>query len=290
MAHKNIVSVDVEDYYQVEAFSRSVDRADWARYPSRVESNTRRVLDFLDESDVRATFFILGWVAERHPALLREIVARGHEPACHSYGHRLIFGLSPGEFREDTRAAKQQIEQATGVPVMGYRAPSFSITRRSAWAPGVLVELGFTYDSSIFPSRHDIYGIPDAPRRPFLIHTAAGPLFEFPMTTFRLLGNFNFPVAGGGYLRIFPSWYTRIGVRRAMQEEIPVIAYVHPWEFDPEQPRIAAPWKSRLRHYINLKRTRPKLRKLLCLAEFTSFRDSGYLEQSSSPSLEEIRL
>ncbi len=271
----NIMSVDVEDYFHVEAFSDVVDRARWDTYPSRVERNTRRVLDLLDESGVRGTFFILGWVAERYPHLVREIVARGHEPACHSYWHRLVYKLDPKEFREDTLRAKNAIEQAAGARVHGYRAPSFSITARSLWALDVLVEAGFTYDSSVFPIKHDIYGMPEAPRHPFRINTASGPVVEYPITTFRLLLPHNLPVGGGGYLRIFPFWYTRLGFRIARAAKLPLIVYTHPWEFDPDQPRFSARLVSRLRHYTNLAKTRTRLRRLLELGRFAGFRESG---------------
>ena len=269
------MSVDVEDYYQVEAFADMVDRSEWETYPSRVQPNTYRVLDLLDRVNVKGTFFILGWVAERFPALVREIVRRGHEPACHSYWHRLVFSLSPREFRQDTIQAKEAIEQAAGMPVFGYRAPSFSITNRSAWALDVLAELGFQYDSSVFPIRHDTYGVPDAPRSPFRVTTPSGPITEFPMSTFRLWSKANLPVAGGGYLRIFPFWYTCLGVRRAWRQGLPIITYIHPWELDPEQPRIAAKLKSRLRHYTNLSLTASRLERLLQLGDFGSFREYG---------------
>lgn len=273
--HRNVLSVDVEDYFQVEAFARMVNREQWDSYASRVEANTHRLLDLFDESGVKATCFILGWVADRHPKLVAEIVKRGHEPACHSYWHRLIYRLSPEEFREDTLRAKDLIEQAAGEPVYGYRAPTFSITDKSSWAPEILTELGFRYDSSIFPVKHDTYGVPGAPRGPFCIETPSGPLNEYPMTTFRFWKSPNLPVAGGGYLRIFPDWYTRMGVHRAWKEGLPVITYVHPWEVDPDQPRLNAGLKSRLRHYTNLAKTAGRLRGLLALGPFTSFRESG---------------
>lgn len=276
---RNVLSVDVEDYFHVEAFSHIVGRADWDSYPSRVETNTRRLLDLMDEAGVKATCFILGWVAERKPHLVQEIVRRGHEPACHSYWHRLIFRLSPAEFREDTIRAKDCIEQAAGEPVYGYRAPTFSITEKSSWAPEILAELGFRFDSSIFPVKHDIYGVPHAPRAPFRLETPCGPIAEYPMSTFRFWTAANLPVGGGGYLRIFPYWYTNAGVRRAWREGLPIITYVHPWEIDPEQPRIAVHLRSRLRHYTNLAKTAGRLRKLLSIAPFSSFRDSGLQPQ-----------
>ena len=271
----NVFSVDVEDYFHVEAFSDVVDRAKWDAYPCRVEDNTRRLLDLADRVNQRGTFFILGWVAERFPALVREIVSRGHEPACHSYWHRLIYKLSPAEFREDTLRAKAVIEQAAGMPVLGYRAPSYSITSRSLWALEILAEAGFRYDSSIFPISHDIYGIPDAPRFPFRVETPSGELVEYPITTFRLVGEHNLPVGGGGYLRIFPFWYTKLGFRKVQAEELPLIVYTHPWEVDPEQPRLAGRFKSRLRHYTNLSKTESRLSRLLQLGVFNTFQASG---------------
>jgi polysaccharide deacetylase family protein (PEP-CTERM system associated) len=269
-----VFSVDVEDYFHVEAFARVVDRSSWDAYPRRVEDNTARLLDLLEKQGISATFFVLGWVAERSPGLVRRIAAAGHELACHSYWHRLVYQLDRAEFREDTRRAKDTVEQAGGAPVHGYRAPSYSITENSLWALEVLVELGFRYDSSIFPIRHDTYGIPGAPRAPFRTPTPSGPILEFPLTTFRA-GNQNLPVGGGGYLRIFPFWYTRLGIRRAQGQGVPLILYVHPWEIDPGQPRIAAGLKSRFRHYTNLARTNERLERLCSLAAFTSFRDCG---------------
>lgn len=275
-----LLSVDVEDYFQVEAFADRVDRAQWSTFPSRVEANTHAVLDLFDECGVKGTFFVLGWVAERFPGLVREIVRRGHEPACHSYWHRLIFKLSREEFHDDTRRAKERIEDAGGVAVFGYRAPSFSVVNRSLWALDVLVELGFHYDSSVFPIRHDVYGMPAAPRAPFRVDTAAGPIAEFPMTTFRWIGRHNFPIGGGGYLRIFPFRVTRFGVRKALADNIPLITYVHPWEVDPGQPRLEGRLTSRLRHYTNLNHTAGRLRKLNEMVAFTSFRDSGWIEST----------
>jgi len=274
----NVFSVDVEDYFQVEAFSDIVPRERWQGYTLRVEANTHRILDLLDEHGIDATFFVLGWVAERLPDLVREIAARGHELACHSYWHRLIYKLTPGEFAEDTRRAKDVIEQAAGCQIFGYRAPSYSITSASLWALDVLAETGFTYDSSIFPIRHDIYGIPGAPRHPFRLETASGPIVEYPITTFRLGNSPNLPVGGGGYLRVLPFWYTRLGFQRAAAENLPLIAYVHPWEVDPAQPRLPARARSRFRHYTNLSRMHHRLGALLRLGAFSSFANSGLAE------------
>jgi len=269
------MSVDVEDYFQVEAFAGVVDRANWQHYPSRVQRNTERVLDLFDERGVKATFFILGWVAEHFPGLVRRIVEHQHELACHSYWHRLVYNLTPEEFREDTLNAKNAIEQAAGSAVYGYRAPSFSITPRSTWALEILAECGFLYDSSVFPIRRARYGFPGAPRGPFRIETGCGAMVEFPMATFRLKGSPNLPVAGGGYLRTLPGWYTRVGVRSLWREGLPVVCYIHPWELDPGQPRLHGSVASRLRHYNNLSRTEERLRDLLSLGHFTSFRDGG---------------
>jgi polysaccharide deacetylase family protein (PEP-CTERM system associated) len=275
MDSMNVISVDVEDYFHAEAFANVVRHDAWASYPSRVENNTRHLLELFAAELVNATFFILGWVAERHPSLVREIAAAGHEIACHSYWHKLIYKLDPKTFRDDTARAKSVIEQASGQTVLGYRAPTYSITSNSLWALDILADLGFQYDSSIFPIYHDNYGIPDAPRFPFRIVTKSGPLIEYPITTFRLWGNHNLPVGGGGYLRILPEWYTRIGLHRAHNEGLPVIAYVHPWEIDPEQPRIGGPLKSRFRHYTNLHKTYGRLAAMLHTHKFTSFQHSG---------------
>jgi polysaccharide deacetylase family protein (PEP-CTERM system associated) len=248
------------------------------------------MLDLLDQHQARATCFILGWVAEHYPVLVREIVQRGHEPACHSYWHRRVYTLNREAFREDTQRAKDLIEQAAGTAVHGYRAPSYSITSQSLWALEILAELGFAYDSSIFPVHHDTYGIPSAPRLPFRVDTPAGPLMEYPITTFRCAGQ-NFPVGGGGYLRMLPYWYTRFGVARLDAESMPLIVYVHPWEIDPEQPRIAGPLKSRLRHYTNLKKMETRLRRLLrSHGPFVAFCDSGLEQMAGSVDLTSARI
>jgi polysaccharide deacetylase family protein (PEP-CTERM system associated) len=278
MSCRNIISVDVEDYFQVEAFASIVKSSDWGNYQSRVVANTQRVMDLFDEANVKGTFFVLGWVAEHYPELVKEIQRRGHELACHSYWHRVIYRLTPEEFRQDTRRAKDVIEQVAGEAIYGYRAPNFSITARSAWAPEILAEAGFTYDSSIFPVHHDVYGVPTAPRKPFLLETPSGTLVEYPMTTFHLGRGPNFPVGGGGYLRMLPYWYTKAGVQRAWKEGLPVVSYIHPWEFDPEQPRLPGGFKSRLRHYTNLSKTASRLKDLMGLGDFGPFRDSRIAE------------
>jgi polysaccharide deacetylase family protein (PEP-CTERM system associated) len=277
MLLKNVASVDVEDYFHAEALSDVVDRAHWDSYVTRVEANTRRLLEVLAVLDIRATFFVLGWVAERFPALVREIASNSHEVACHSYWHRLIYKLDRSEFREDTRRAKDVIEQILGQPVHGYRAPTYSVTERSLWALEILAELGFSYDSSIYPIHHDHYGIPGAPRAPFRFQTPSGPLTEFPMSTFRLAGQI-LPVGGGGYLRLLPRSYTRMGLRRLRKEGLPIVIYIHPWEVDPEQPRLPGRLTSRLRHYSNLSGMLNRFKSILQEGTYTSFRNSGLFD------------
>ena len=281
MPSHHILSVDVEDYYHVEAFSDRIPRSSWPDYPSRVEANTLRLLDMFDEVGAKATFFFLGWVAERCPSLVREVVERGHEPACHSYWHRLIYSLEPEEFREDTVRAKDVIEQAGGSEVTGYRAPSYSVTRKSLWALDVLAECGFRYDSSIFPVRHDTYGIPDAPRSPFRLETKGGELVEYPLTTFRFPVGPNLPVAGGGYLRLLPLFYTKMGRWMSRGEGLPLILYIHPWEIDPDQPKMEGRVKSKLRHYTNLGRTYDRLKTLLKRRRHRAFVSGEQMELES---------
>jgi polysaccharide deacetylase family protein (PEP-CTERM system associated) len=236
----------------VSAFDGVVSRAAWDTFESRVARNTDVLLDVFDRAGVRATFFVLGWVADRFPALVRRIADLGHEVASHGYSHQLLYMLTPAQFREDIRAARRAIEDAAGQPVLGYRAPSYSVIDASLWALDVLIEEGYAYDASIFPIHHDRYGMPGAPRAPFRIRTASGSLTEYPLTTFRVAGH-SFPVGGGGYLRLLPSWYTSMGIKRAHNDGLPIITYIHPWEIDPGQPRVhGASLKSRLRHYTNL--------------------------------------
>jgi polysaccharide deacetylase family protein (PEP-CTERM system associated) len=263
----NALTVDVEDYFQVNAFEPYVKRESWDSFPLRVADNVRRLLDLLDEYQVKATFFILGWVAERLPGTVREIEARGHEIACHGYGHQLIFRIGPHAFREDVRRAKQLLEDIIGVAVQGYRAPTYSITKQSLWAFDILIEEGYRFDSSVFPVYHDTYGIPDAPRFPYTVERAGGTIREFPLSTLPLGGagmNLQLPIAGGGYLRLLPAPLIKWGIERINNlEKKPAVLYLHPWEIDPGQPRIEAGWKSRFRHYNNLAKTEAKLRYLL---------------------------
>lgn len=269
---RHILSVDVEDYFHVEAFAASVSRKSWDQWPCRVNENTRRVLDLFDRYEVKATFFFLGWVAERFPGLVREVHARGHELACHSYWHRPVYSLTPEEFRRDTRAACDAIEQAAGIRVLGYRAPTWSITKDCLWALDILAEEGFAYDSSIYPIRHDLYGVSGAARFPYVHQCGNGlALQEFPPTTVRVAG-MNFPASGGGYLRIFPMFYTRWVFQRLERvERQAVVVYFHPWEIDPEQPRLREKLRSRFRHYTNLGAMEGRLSQLLQRYSFQPF-------------------
>ncbi len=257
----NTLTVDVEDYFHASAFSKLVPCESWDRQPSRVEQNTRRVLELLADFDLRGTFFILGWVAERHPSLVREIQAAGHDLGCHSYAHRLIYRLTPAEFRDDTRRASAAIEDAAGVAVHAYRAPTFSITSRSLWALEILLELGFTVDSSIFPTRNHLYGIPNAPRQPFRIRLQGSDLVEFPLPALKL-GSWGIPVTGGAYLRLLPYRLQTLGLNRMASRAEPIVLYFHPWELDPDQPRLASAFGPKFYHYAGLDRTEARLRRL----------------------------
>jgi polysaccharide deacetylase family protein (PEP-CTERM system associated) len=261
---RNALSFDVEDYFHAHAFSGIVRFEEWPSFEGRVVTNTRYLLDLLDEFRVSATFFILGWVAERHPALVREIAERGHEVGCHGYAHRLIYAMTPAEFHRDTQRARAAIEDATGAPILGYRAPTFSIIRESLWALDILYGEGFRYDSSIFPIVHDRYGIPNAPRFPHQITLpSGGKMAEFPLSTVSILGQ-RLPVAGGGYFRLAPYRLLRGFLSRINQrEKQAAIIYLHPWELDPDQPRLPVGPLTRFRHYVNLRTTQGKLRALL---------------------------
>lgn len=271
---RNLLTVDVEDYYMVSAFSDVVRPDQWGGYPSRVRENTLRLLDLLESGKTLATFFIVGYVANRYPELVREIRSRGHEIGCHSDLHRSIFKLSPEEFRTDTRDAKARLEDLTGESVLGYRAPSYSITGKSLWALDILIEEGFAYDSSIFPIHHDLYGIPDFGRFPVRIQRRGGGcITEFPPSTVRIFGR-NVPVAGGGYLRLYPMKVTEWAIRRLNGiEGERALVYVHPWEIDTEQPRIKARAFSRFRHYTNIDKTEGRIRRLLDEFRFGPIRE-----------------
>ncbi len=258
---RNAMSVDVEDYFQVQAFAGVINRADWDAIPRRVEANTDRILAQMAQAGVHATFFTLGWVAERHPALVRRIVAAGHELASHGYDHVLAHDFSPAAFGEDVGRTRRILEDIGGVPVVGYRAPTFSIGPRNPWAFEQLEVQGYRYSSSVFPIQHDLYGAPDAPRAPY--RPGAGALWELPMTTVRLAQR-NLPCAGGGYFRLLPYAAFRMGLRRVNRtEQRPGIFYFHPWEVDPDQPRIAGSRVSRFRHTVGLRRMSVRLDSLL---------------------------
>jgi polysaccharide deacetylase family protein (PEP-CTERM system associated) len=273
----NAMSVDVEDYFQVSAFDRIVSRASWGERESRVAANTRRLLQLFDRAGVRATFFVLGWVAERAPDLVREIAAAGHEIACHGYHHQLLYTLTPKQFREDVREARLALEQIAGCPVVGFRAPSYSVTSSTLWALDILVEEGYLYDASIFPVHHDRYGIPDAPRHPHMMKRRTGTLLEIPASTVRL-GGVNLPIAGGGYFRLLPYAWTRWGIHHVNRvEREPVIFYLHPWEIDPEQPRLPVGRATRMRHYGGLAGTAGRLERLLGDFKFDSIESAFHL-------------
>ena len=307
----NILTIDIEDYFQVHAFSNVIKFEEWGNYECRIERNTDRILEILDSvrspQKVQGTFFVLGWIAERYPELVRRIQKEGHEIACHGYAHKLIYDQSKEEFRNDIKKAKATLEDITGNEVIGYRAPSYSITEKSQWAFEVLVGEGFKYDSSIFPIRHDFYGMPNAPRFPFVIslngnnnfefsvlnfeeqrhRSTSAPnnllthslinsnsLIEFPISTVRILGQ-NLPISGGGYFRLFPYPVIKKGLKNINEKEgKPFIFYIHPWEIDSDQPRIQGlKLKSRLRHYINLDKTENKFKRLLGDFQFSTVRD-----------------
>ncbi len=248
---RNAMTVDVEDYFQVQAFANVIPVDRWDTMPSRVEANMDGVLAQFDRAGVSATFFTLGWVAQRHPAIVRRIVAAGHELASHGYWHQRADRQDKATFLEDVRSARLLLEDTGGVAVTGYRAPTFSINRTNPWAFDALSEAGYRYSSSVFPVRHDLYGVPDAPRHPYVANQAG--LLEIPMSTVRLRGR-NLPCSGGGYFRLIPYDVFRRGVRHIHRhDKQPAMFYFHPWEVDPGQPRITdAPRLSRFRHYLNL--------------------------------------
>lgn len=269
----NALTVDVEDYFHVSAFTNFVRRSDWDGLESRVCRNTERLLDIFDEAEVRGTFFVLGWVAERFPALVGRIHDAGHEVASHSFEHGLVYDTTPEAFRQDLRRASAAIADACGVKVCGFRAPSYSITKSSLWALDILIDEGYTFDSSIYPIRHDRYGIPDWTRQVHQIERAEGTIWELPGSTVRYSG-VNLPMGGGGYFRLLPYEWTRRGIRTLNRSERrPAIFYLHPWEIDPGQPRINAGRLSRLRHYYNLDETEVRLRRLLKEFRFGTISD-----------------
>lgn len=273
MSVKNVFSVDVEDYYQVGAFAKMIAPVDWENYESRVVNNTIRLVEMLDRRNIKATFFVLAWTAERHPDLVGKIAASGHEIASHGYAHQAVYTQNEEAFRDDVRKSRNILREQSNQTVIAYRAPSFTITSKTPWAHRVLAEEGYRYDSSVFPIHHDLHGNPNAPSDIHRIETEAGTLIEFPPAIVKFWGQ-NIPAGGGGYFRFFPYAMTARMLRSINAKGKPFIFYIHPWEIDPNQPRIpGAPLKSRFRHYINLKTTERKLEKLLDSFTFTTLGD-----------------
>ncbi len=259
----NALSVDVEDWFQVTNFEKVIDRADWDACESRVTSNVHRILDIFSTRDVRATFFVLGWIAERFPQLVVSIQKRGHEVSTHGYDHRQIQQQTREEFSQDVAKAIRVLEDILGEKVIGYRAPSYSIVPETLWAWELLAEQGILYDSSVFPIKHDRYGISGLPRYPFTVNLDNGrELIEFPLSTVRILGK-NIPIAGGGYLRLYPYWFVKWALKRINRQGHPAIFYLHPWEIDPFAPKQEVSFLKKLRHYSNLWATENKIKALI---------------------------
>ena len=270
----NILTVDLEEWFVVEVLSGRYPVDDWTELPSTVVKNCHRLLELFHQKEVRATWFVLGWIADNYPELLREIVAYGHEIGCHSYHHMRVDKMGPEIFREDTRRAMEAIEGVTNVRPVGYRAPSWSIGSATPWAFEILAELGFTYDSSIFPIKHDLYGMPTGPRQMFKMTFRNGrSLYEIPSSTLRILGR-NIPVSGGGYLRHSPYWYTRMMIKRLNKKDMPVMIYLHPWEIDPDLPRVDnLTAMQRFRTYGSTSLFKYKLERLLSDFDFINAAD-----------------
>ena len=285
----NAFTVDVEEYFHASALAEVAPPSEWGRLPSSVEQNTERLLELLDDAGYRGTFFTLGWIAEKFPGLVARIAAAGHEVACHGYSHTLVYNQDEATFREETRRAKQELEDRSGQPVTGYRAATFSISAATPWAHDVLAELGFAYDSSVFPVRHDRYGDPKAPRFPYRISGRGGSLTEFPMSTIRFAG-MNLPVAGGGYFRLLPLAVSLAGLRRInVRENRAFVFYTHPWEIDSSQPRFDLGWLSGIRHYRNTDVCEQRLRKLFEEFRFDTcaavLEEAGFDVSSAGPGL-----
>ncbi len=267
----NALSIDVEEYFQVEALREVIPYCQWEELPPRINKNINHILDVLEAKKIKATFFCLGWVARKHPNIIKKIATAGHEVASHGWSHTPIFRLNPEEFRREIRKSKALLEDLAGKEIAGFRAPTYSITSQTIWALQILAEEGYRYDSSIFPIYHDLYGFPEAPRFPFFLKDIH--LVEFPISTFTL-GNLKIPISGGGYFRLFPYKLTRFLLQKFLQkEQKPFIFYIHPWEFDPHQPRFKAPLKSRFRHYLNLSKTKKRFEKLLDDFSFAPVKD-----------------
>ncbi|MCG7992584.1 MAG: DUF3473 domain-containing protein [Candidatus Thiodiazotropha lotti] len=270
----NAITVDVEDYYQVSAFNKQITKAEWESYESRVYDNTHRILKIFDDSNIKGTFFVLGWVAERNKKLINEISELGYEVACHGYSHDLVYNQTPETFLEETKQSKAIIEDIIGRPIKGYRAASYSITEKSLWALDILTECGFSYDSSIFPIMHDRYGIPGAKTMPHRLKTEKGnEIIEFPLSTVGVAKR-RLPVSGGGYFRLFPYWLSKAGLNRVNRnDQMPFIFYMHPWEIDEGQPKIKSSRLSEFRHYNNIDKFESRLLKLIRDFEFSTVSD-----------------
>jgi len=255
-------TVDVEEYFHVSAFEQWISPAEWGRYDSRVVHSVMRLLEILAEQEVRGTFFVLGWVAQRHPSLVRELAVNGHEIASHGWDHRRVTHQTPAEFRDSVRRTRLYLEDLTGQPVRGFRAPSFSIVPGREWALDILIEEGYLYDSSLFPIQRRGYGYATGQRDPHWLNRPAGRILEVPPATIRRFGR-NLPAAGGGYLRLLPYGIVRSAFRECTRRGVPGTFYIHPWELDPDQPRIDVPWPTRVRHYGGLTRTAGRIRALV---------------------------
>lgn len=279
----NAMTVDVEDYFQVSAFESIIDRAEWDSMPSRVERNIDEILQLFSWAGVKATFFVLGWIAERYPKMVIDIASHGHEIASHGYGHQRIIHQAPSVFREDLTRSKALLEALVDRPILGYRAPSYSIGKSTLWAHDILAESGFKYSSSVVPVKHDLYGIPNGHRHPY--HTANGALLEIPISTVSVIGK-NINCGGGGWFRLFPYAFTRWAMSSINDKERrSCVFYFHPWELDPEQPKIdGAGAKSKFRHYLNLSKTSGRLRRLLSDFQWSTMQDV-YLNQKNSSSM-----
>lgn len=277
-------TTDVEDYFQAESLRRFCPRESWDTFEDRTQANTERILSILDRQGVQGTFFVLGWTAERHPQLVRRIASMGHEVASHGYAHELIYRQSPQAFRDDVRKAKTILEDLIGQPVLGYRAPSYTIVKRTLWALPILAEEGYVYDSSVFPIKRRKYGMPGAPRGPFRHPVGDTGLVEFPLPALRL-GPLRFPATGGAYVRLLPLGFQKWAIGRLLQENLPVVFNIHPWEMDPGQPVFPVGWRTRITHYTNQNKAAARVEALLQASDFHPLRT--FLEDPAYP---EVRL
>lgn len=270
---KNILTVDLEDWFSVETLQDRFDHEEWSDLEATVERNCYRILELFERHKVRATFFVLGWIADRYPKLVGDVSSAGHEIGCHSYYHRMVSSLDSDKFRDDTQLALDAILKACGQKPIGYRSPSWGMRRDMDWAYEVLAELGFRYDSSIFPIRHDIYGDPGAPRQAYEVQVSGDRnIIEIPASTVDFLGK-RMPLGGGGWLRQFPYWFTRRGIKKLNRLGVPAMVYLHPWEIDPDLPRVKMSRKNSFRQYGNLESMQPKLQKLLDDFDFIPLSD-----------------